>query len=75
MTAPRVPRHEAIRASAGSGKTFVLSQRFIELLARGAPVERITALTFSRKADTRRKTVDLNRELIQGKKVQKLILS
>lgn len=43
-------RHASIRASAGSGKTFVLSQRFIGLLARGVPVERITALTFSRKA-------------------------
>ncbi len=43
-------RHTAISASAGSGKTFQLAHRYIALLARGVPPERICALTFARKA-------------------------
>ena len=43
-------RHEMIFASAGSGKTFALTTRFIRLLALGAAPERIVALTFTRKA-------------------------
>ncbi|MEO6568781.1 MAG: UvrD-helicase domain-containing protein, partial [Opitutaceae bacterium] len=43
-------QHEMILASAGSGKTYALTNRFVELLARGAPPERIVALTFTRKA-------------------------
>ncbi len=39
-----------ILASAGSGKTFQLSNRIIGLSARGAPPDRIVALTFTRKA-------------------------
>ena len=42
--------HEAIAASAGSGKTFQLAHRYIKLLTRGVSPERICALTFSRKA-------------------------
>src|SRR4030042_2813539 len=42
--------HKAISASAGSGKTFHLAHRYIELRARGVKPERIIALTFSRKA-------------------------
>lgn len=42
--------HEAILASAGSGKTFELAHRYIRLLALGVQPERIIALTFSRKA-------------------------
>ena len=42
--------HVMILASAGSGKTYALTNRFVELLARGAPAERIVALTFTRKA-------------------------
>ena len=42
--------HQAISASAGSGKTFRLSHRYIRLLADGVPPDRICALTFSRKA-------------------------
>lgn len=43
-------RHEMILASAGSGKTYALTNRFVRLLAGGAAPERIVALTFTRKA-------------------------
>ena len=43
-------RHVMIRASAGSGKTFALTNRFVALLAQGAAPDRIVALTFTRKA-------------------------
>ncbi|MDP7019357.1 MAG: UvrD-helicase domain-containing protein [Pirellulaceae bacterium] len=39
-----------IRASAGTGKTFQLSNRFLGLLHSGAPVDQILATTFTRKA-------------------------
>ena len=39
-----------IRASAGTGKTYRLSSRFISLLYRGAECDRILATTFTRKA-------------------------
>lgn len=39
-----------ILASAGSGKTYQLSNRIIGLIAQGADPERIVALTFTRKA-------------------------
>src|SRR3954447_19381621 len=39
-----------ILASAGSGKTYALTNRFVSLLAAGAKPERIVALTFTRKA-------------------------
>ena len=42
--------NEMIRASAGTGKTYQLTNRFIKLLLCGLPVERIIALTFTRKA-------------------------
>ncbi len=42
--------HEMILASAGSGKTYELTNRFVRLLALGAAPERIVALTFTRKA-------------------------
>ena len=44
------PRHLMILASAGSGKTYALTGRFVRLLAEGARPERIVALTFTRKA-------------------------
>ena len=44
------PQHLAIRASAGSGKTTSLAQRYVDLLAAGVPPARIAAMTFSRKA-------------------------
>lgn len=43
-------QHEAILASAGSGKTFALAHRYIRLLAAGVEPARIIAITFSRKA-------------------------
>ncbi len=42
--------HKAIRASAGSGKTFQLAHRYILLMAHGVSPDRIIALTFTRKA-------------------------
>lgn len=43
-------RHLLIRASAGTGKTFQLSNRFLELLRHGVSHDRILATTFTRKA-------------------------
>lgn len=40
----------ALNASAGSGKTFALSARFIALILNGADISEITALTFTKKA-------------------------
>ena len=42
--------NEMIRASAGTGKTYKLTNRFIKLLLCDVPPERIIALTFTRKA-------------------------
>jgi ATP-dependent helicase/nuclease subunit A len=42
--------HVMIRASAGTGKTFQLSNRFLRLLLSGVPVDQILATTFTRKA-------------------------
>ena len=41
---------QVILASAGSGKTFALSDRIVKLLALGAKPEQIVALTFTRAA-------------------------
>jgi len=41
--------NELIRASAGTGKTFQLSNRFIGLAAAGEPLDTILATTFTRK--------------------------
>lgn len=46
----KTPGHVMILASAGSGKTYALTNRFVQLLAGGAAPERIVALTFTRKA-------------------------
>ncbi|MDX2331580.1 RecB-like helicase [Campylobacter hepaticus] len=40
----------ALQASAGSGKTFALSVRFIALILKGAKINEILALTFTKKA-------------------------
>ena len=50
MNATGELRHVVIRASAGTGKTYQLSNRFIGLLAAGVPPEQILATTFTRKA-------------------------
>ena len=50
MTRPAPITHEAILASAGSGKTHALVTRYLQLLASGQAPERIVALTFTRKA-------------------------
>ena len=44
------PPHLLIRASAGSGKTYQLSSRYLGLLHLGAEPESILATTFTRKA-------------------------
>lgn len=46
----REPRHVAILASAGTGKTFALSGRYLSLVLDGVAPERILATTFTRKA-------------------------
>ncbi len=48
MTTTRF-ENKVILASAGSGKTFQLSNRFLGLLLDGVPVESILATTFTRK--------------------------
>ncbi|WP_348518751.1 RecB-like helicase [Campylobacter sp. CCS1377] len=40
----------ALEASAGSGKTFALSVRFVALILQGAKINEILALTFTKKA-------------------------
>ncbi len=42
--------HVMILASAGAGKTYALTTRFVRLLAHGADPARVVALTFTRKA-------------------------
>ncbi len=42
--------HELIRASAGTGKTFQISNRILVLLEAGVEMQRVLASTFTRKA-------------------------
>ena len=42
--------HTVIRASAGTGKTFQLSNRFLGLMSAGAAADDVLATTFARKA-------------------------
>jgi len=42
--------HLQIIASAGSGKTEVVSQRIVDLLAEGVPADAIVAFTFTERA-------------------------
>ena len=49
MNGPRFP-NRLIRASAGTGKTFQLSNRYLQLVLSGHAPERILASTFTRKA-------------------------
>lgn len=46
----KMPRRTVIEASAGTGKTFALVSRLLELIFNGVEPERIVALTFSRLA-------------------------
>lgn len=52
VTPPKQPTHTdvLIRASAGTGKTFQLTSRYLSLFLSGIPVDRILATTFTRKA-------------------------
>ena len=43
-------RHLVIRASAGSGKTFQLTNRYLRRLMEQTPADEILAATFTRKA-------------------------
>jgi ATP-dependent helicase/nuclease subunit A len=45
-----LPASLVLLASAGTGKTFALSSRFLELAAHGVPVQSILATTFTKKA-------------------------
>ena len=40
----------SIAASAGTGKTYQLTSRYLALLTLGAPISSLVALTFTRKA-------------------------
>ena len=44
------PYHRMIRASAGSGKTYALTTRYLGLILSGEPADSILAVTFTRSA-------------------------
>ena len=46
----------ALEASAGSGKTFALSVRYVALVLKGAKISEILAITFTNKAANEMKT-------------------
>ena len=50
MSAPLSFQHEMLLANAGSGKTYALTSRIIRLLLAGVSIDRIAALTFTRKS-------------------------
>ena len=50
MNLPVSFNHEMLVANAGSGKTFALTTRIIRLLLAGVSMDRIAALTFTRKS-------------------------
>ncbi|MGL2812339.1 RecB-like helicase [Helicobacter pylori] len=64
----------ALKASAGSGKTFALSVRFLALLFKGANPSEILTLTFTKKAtaEMKERILDylkiLQKENLEGKK-------
>lgn len=50
-TAIEFPEHIALTANAGSGKTFVLAKRYVEVaLTKSIPLSKIVAITFTDKA-------------------------
>ncbi len=50
MTTPLCFNHEMLVANAGSGKTYTLTTRIIRLLLAGVSMDKIAALTFTRKS-------------------------
>ena len=51
QTALEISRHVTLTANAGSGKTFVLTQRFLEILLKtNTSLKQIAAITFTEKA-------------------------
>lgn len=49
-SAPQAIPHLVVRASAGAGKTYQLTTRYLQLLRRGEPMQHVLATTFTRKA-------------------------
>ncbi len=49
----QLPRSQIVSAPAGSGKTQLLSERYIELLQNGVKPERILTITFTEKGGGR----------------------
>lgn len=48
----------SLTANAGSGKTFVLAQRFLEIIiSTSTPLNQVAAITFTEKASGDRKSV------------------
>ena len=47
---PSIPRNVVLEASAGTGKTRVLVERYVNLLRAGVDPDHILAITFTRKA-------------------------
>lgn len=61
----------ALKASAGSGKTFALSVRFISLILQGNDISKILAITFTNKAAGEMKTRIIDTFLnLQNKKAE-----
>src|SRR5437763_11502828 len=44
------PRHTVVEASAGTGKTWTLVERIVQVVGAGTPVDRIVAVTFTHAA-------------------------
>ena len=66
IAAMDVAGHNAVEASAGTGKTFLIERRVVDLVLRGgAPIDEILLVTFTEKAtaELRRRVRALLREL------------